>query len=205
MDPLATLLSGDQSRFDEKPHVVGDGRLGDVEGCGEVADARSLADVCCHKFEQLEARRIREGFEFMGQVARGRRIKVRQWRGRRARGGVSLRAESGRSCHALSIPFTLTFVYGMVHAWHISMPLYRSGVTMRDSKPHREQMRRRHAAAALSRSEYLDGLSAAGFIDIEARNAPGMHVAIIQARTLASPLSDPAHTALKTSSRGTWR
>jgi hypothetical protein len=80
---------------------------------------------------------------------------------------------------------------------------------MRDSKPHREQMRRRHAAAALSRSEYLDGLSAAGFIDIEVGNtpgvAPGTHTSIIQARTPASPLSGPPHAAPKTSVQGTLR
>ena len=37
--PFAALVAGDQPGFDELFHVVGDGRLGQADGCGEVADA----------------------------------------------------------------------------------------------------------------------------------------------------------------------
>lgn len=80
--PHAALVAGEYPRLDQNFEVVGDRRLGQAQGGGQIADARLAAVVRSDHGDQLQPDWIGQGFEHPGEVGglAGGDGLAQQWR-----------------------------------------------------------------------------------------------------------------------------
>ena len=69
--PFAALFAGDEAGVDELLHVVRDGRLGESDGLGEVADAGFAVVVRGDERQQSDSGGIAERLEYAGELLGG--------------------------------------------------------------------------------------------------------------------------------------